>query len=151
MPADPIAVGYPATGAELQALRADVHNAEAARRRTTLIAAALGVLLLVLVLLLISSVWRGNRVLYDLERRHTVAADCVIPGGNCFTERQRHADAANANGIRVSIYAAQCARLYPNESGPNFDRKLEQCVAERLSAAAPLPGPTPVPSPRPTR
>lgn len=144
--------------AESQALRADVHAAEVARRRATQINLLFLGLLFLFVALLAGVGWQGAQVIKQVEETNQIMADCTTPGGRCYTENQVRTGRAIADIVRVSVYMSQCSRLYPDEAGPEYDRKLEECVLERLrtdTGFAPVPGvrpstpPPPDPSARP--
>lgn len=154
--ADELRLSLAALVAESQALRADVHTAEVARRRATQINMLFLGLLVLFVAMLAAIGLQGSRVINEVERTNAIMADCTTPGGQCYTESQVRTGRAIADIVRVSVYMSQCSRLYPDESGPEFDRKLEACVVERLRSDSdflPVPGgratPTPTPSARP--
>lgn len=132
---------------ESQRLRKDVKSAEQARRRENRIGLFIIGLLTLFVVLIGVVTWQSNQVVRSTQQTNDVIVDCTTPGGQCYEDGRRRTGAAVADLIRASTYVAQCARLRPNESGPEFDRFLEQCVAEKLGA-----GPTPHPSisPSPT-
>lgn len=135
---------------EASKLRGDVHSAEVARRRSGHINMGLTALLAVLVALVLAIGWQNNRL--TEQTRETAAetretnkriADCSTPGGRCYEEgRQRTSGAIDAV-VRISIFVSQCGRLWPGESGPEYDAKLTKCVAERLQAAQAQPAPSP--------
>lgn len=123
--------------AQSQALRLDVHGAEEARRRANRInLGVLGVLVL-LVAVLIAIAIQNNAVARDVRATNQRMADCTTPGGRCYEEGRKRTENAVGAVVRISVYVAECGRLHPGESGPDFDRKLEQCVAERLKTAGP--------------
>ncbi len=117
-----------AVKAESEQLRADVHRAEEARRRANRINT---VLLLVAVVLVAAAGLVGWQVKATSDR----VADCTTAGGTCYEEGRERTGAAIATLTRISIYVSQCGRLYPGESGPEFDAKIERCVADRLAQA----------------
>lgn len=136
--------------AEAQSLRADVHRAEQARKRaTTAMVAILGVMA-IFVALMVALGWQSNLVLTEVKDANVQAADtnariadCTTPGGACYESGRQRTSEAIHDIIKVSIYMAQCARLFPNEAGPEYDRKLEACVTSRLSSdKAPAPAPS---------
>lgn len=133
---------------ESQALRGDVHSAEQARRAASRInLLAVGVVALLVGLLCVVTV-QNNRLARQVSETNRTMADCTTPGGKCYNEGRSRTDGAVGAVVRISVYVSQCGRLWPGESGPAYDRKLEQCVAERLAAAtARTPQPTPTPTP----
>lgn len=144
---------------ESQALRGDLNSAETARRqaeaahrRTGRInLAVLGVLAVFVLLLLINAV-QNNRLTHQLATTNRQIADCTTAGGKCHEEASGRTGAAINDIIRAEIFMAECSRLFPGESGPVFDRHLEQCVTARLAGphltppTAPVPAPAPAPS-----
>lgn len=139
---------------ESQALRTDVHSAEAARRKATAVNLGLLALLVLFVGLLIVVTWQNNRLVEKVDNTNSTMADCTTPGGKCYEDGRRRTGAAIGDIVWASVYMNQCARLYPDESGPSYDRKLEACVTKRLQEAAqgrqpasPSPAPTVSPSP----
>jgi hypothetical protein len=135
--------------AESQALRQDVHGAEAARRKANTINLGILGLLTLFVALLIAIGWQGNVGIHESRETNQRVADCTTPGGQCHQEGQQRLSGAITALTRISIYVSQCGRLYPGESGPEFDRKMEACVAERLQrATAASPAPSVSPGPR---
>lgn len=138
--------------AESQALRSDVHRAEAARRRITVISLALIAAMIVPLVILLVLVVQNNGISREVHDTNEVIADCTNPSGKCAQQNSRRTGEAIGDIIRAEIYMAQCSRLYPGESGPEFDRKLEKCVYDRLAAFAAqraqgTAGPTPTPGP----
>lgn len=121
------------------ALRTDVHAAERARR----IAAAinLGLLGLLVVLVALFGV-----VMLQVSQTNERVADCTTPGGRCYEDGRARTGSAVADLIRAEVAVAECARQWPGESGPAFDRKLEACVAERLQRAREIPAPSVTPT-----
>jgi hypothetical protein len=157
-PTDPGAAFSAAIAAltgELQALRVDVQeDAKIRIRKQHRITAALLVLAVVILLVLGVSIlsWQIARQVRTTNAR---MVDCTTPGGDCYQDAQRRTgDAVAVVGRRIdgstkaAIYAVECARLRPNESGPDFDRFLEACVAGKLAAPAPPPA---TPTPQPTK
>ena len=133
---------------ESQKLRTDVHGAEEARRRAT--AVNLGVLLLLFLFvgLLLVLGWQNNRLAHQVAKTNSTMADCTTPGGKCYQQGSERTGNAIASIIRAQVYMAECARLWPNESGVQYDTKLEACVYARLAEAAAkdraaTPSPTP--------
>ncbi len=119
---------------ESQRLRADVHSAEEARKRTNKIGLGLIVAVAVFVLLVGVVTWQNNKVLRQTGATNDVIVDCTAPTGECYRlNLQRTADVV-LDIVKASTYVAQCARLKPGESGPAFDRYLEECVAAKLKA-----------------
>lgn len=124
---------------EAQRLRGDVHTAEAARKRANQInLAVLGLLGLFVAMLLVIG-WQNNQLAQDVSRTNEQVADCTTPGGGCYEDGRARTAGAIAALTRISVFVSQCGRLYPGESGPDFDRKLEQCVAAKLAQAQPSP------------
>lgn len=66
-------------------------------------------------------------------------ADCNNPAGDCAKRNQERTNdvlVTLGNNILMSaIWTNQCARLYPNESGPEYNKKLKACVFAQASAA----------------
>jgi hypothetical protein len=139
---------------ESQALRGDVQRAEDARRKATVVNLGLLVLLVLFVGLLGAVSWQNNRVIEKVEETNSIMADCTTPGGACYEQSQKRVGSAINDIVWASVYMSQCARLWPDESGPSYDRKLEACVIGRLEQAArereASPSPTPSVSPTPT-
>lgn len=137
---------------ESQALRTDVRDAERARRRASQINLAVLGLLALFVALLIAIGWQGNKVIGQVHKTNETMADCTTPGGECYERSRQRTGDAIGDIIRANLYMAECARLFPGEAGPNFDRKLEECVYGRLAEAAKARAetPTPTPAPRPS-
>ncbi len=131
--------------AESQALRGDVHTAEAARKRANQINSALLGLLVLFVALLIAIGWQGNLAIKQSRETNQRIADCSTPGGTCYEEGRVRTDGAISAVVRISIFVSQCGRLWPGESGPDYDAKLYRCVMERLAQAQQLPPTTPPP------
>ena len=136
---------------ESRRLRIDVHAAEEARRRASRINIGLLVLLSALVALLLMVTWQNNLLARDVRKSSDSIADCTTAGGKCYEQSGRRTGNAIADIIKAQVYVAQCSRLRPGQSGPVFDKEIEQCVAERLAAAdkarKPQPGPSPAVSP----
>lgn len=138
-----------ADGAE--ALRADVKASEEARRRSSNINLGLTVVLVVLVGLVLAIGWQNNRLNQRVAEGNALLVDCTTTGGKCYQQGQARGDSAVSAVVRISVFVSQCGRLWPGESGPEFDRKLNACVAERLAQAASPPPATPAPpGPRPS-
>lgn len=137
---------------ESQALRSDVHAAESARRRAGRAILALLILLALFVALVGVVTWQNNQLTQKVTETNERMADCTTPGGRCYEEGTHRTSSAIGDIILASIYMSECARLFPGEVGPQYDRKLEACVYERLERAAeerrdqPPPS-TPSPSP----
>lgn len=130
--------------AQSRELRTDVHRAEQARKRANQLTMVLlgAVTLFVAALAVIG---------YQVTTTNQRVVDCTTPGGRCYQQGQERTAQAVGDVLRVSVYMAECSRLFPNESGPEFDRKLERCVFDRLAAdnkTNPLPQPSPQPSGR---
>ncbi len=130
---------------EAKSLRNDVQKAERARRRGSLISAGLLALLLV---------FTGGLAFIGAQSYKTAdkLADCTMPGGKCYAQAQSQQVRAISAVTRISVLVSQCGRLFPGEAGPEYDKKLEQCVAERLAEAMnppTTPGPQPSTSKRP--
>lgn len=127
--------------AESQALRTDVNAAEVAReheakqrKRENQINLGLIGMIAIFVVMVMVMVWQNNSISQDTRQTNKQMADCTTPGGGCYEEgRARTADAIS-DITKVSIYMAECSRLSPGESGPEFDKKLEACVYEKLKA-----------------
>jgi hypothetical protein len=140
--------------AESQALRVDVHSAEAARRRTGRINLGVLGLLVLFSAALLAVGWQNNRLSHQVAATNATLADCTLAGGKCYEQSKARTGDAIAAILHAEVAAVECARLWPGESGPELDRKLEACVAERLarySGPTPAPQPTPAPSVSPSR
>ncbi len=111
------------------ALREDVRKAQQEHLRKTRISF---VLIAVLGVLLVGVLVVG----WQLKQTNDHIADCTTAGGQCYEESRRRTGGAVSAVTRISVYVSQCGRLWPGESGPAYDKKLEQCVAERLAADA---------------
>lgn len=120
---------------ESQALRTDVRSAEMARRRASQINLGLLATLGIFVALLIAVTWQNNRLAVQVAETNRRMADCTAAGGKCYEEGRKRTSNAIQDILKVNIYMAECARLYPGESGPEFDKKLEACIYTRLSKA----------------
>jgi type VI protein secretion system component VasK len=128
---------------EARSLRTDVKAAERARRRESQINLVIIGVLAVFVLLVGVVTWQNNQVIRQTQQTNDTIADCTSPAGECYKSGQRRTAAVVEDLIRASTFVAQCARLRPGESGPEFDAFLEQCVAEKLGLQ---PGPSPSPT-----
>jgi hypothetical protein len=77
-------------------------------------------------------------VLYTaLSMRSLVSTvqDCTTNRqGQCYKEGQARTGEAVGSLFWTSMYNTECARLYPDEHGPAFDKKLEACVAAKMKA-----------------
>lgn len=130
---------------EAEGLRADVHAAESARRLSAKYNLGMLALLVVLVVVLMAIGYQNNQFAKQVAKTNATLADCTVPGGACYNAANARTAVAIGELIRAEAVVSECARLYPGESGPAYDKKLEACVAERLAP------PTPVPTPTPTR
>lgn len=110
-------------------LREDVRMAQKESARKTRISFVLIAVLGILLVLVLA-------VSFQLKKTNDHIADCTTAGGQCYEEGRQRTGGAIATLTRISVYVSQCGRLWPGESGPEYDRKLEQCVAERLAADA---------------
>jgi hypothetical protein len=127
---------------ESAALRSDVHNAEAARRKANRLNTFLLGFAVVLVVAVLVVGWQNNRLTNQVNETNAKIADCTTAGRACYEQgRERTGDAISAV-VRISILVSQCGRLYPGESGPDYDKKLEACVLERLGSSATPPATT---------
>lgn len=137
--------------AESQALRADVHSAEVARKRANQINLGLLGLLSLFVALLVAIGWQGNETIKQSRETNKAIADCATPGGRCYEEGQARTGGAISAVVQISVFVSQCGRLWPGESGPDYDIKLQQCVLDRLTQARQQATPAPAdPTPTPT-
>ncbi len=134
---------------EAQRLRGDVHTAELARKRATKINIVVLAVLAGFVGMLLAIGYQNNQLATQTSKTNAAIEDCSTPGGKCYEEGQARTAAAVAALTKISIYVSQCGRLYPGESGPEYDAKIERCVAERLAAAQA--GAVPQPSPSSSR
>lgn len=132
--------------AESQSLRADVHTAEVARRRNALVNMGVLLMLALFVLLVLTVSLQNNQLSRQVRDANARVVDCTTAGGNCYEQGKARTGAAITAILRADIYVAECARLYPGESGPAFDAKMEACVEAKLAAP-----PRPAPSASPTR
>lgn len=140
--------------AESRALRGDVRESEEARQKAVRINLIILGLISAFVVIMGVISWQSYQVSRQLNETNQKMADCTTPGGQCYEIGRRRTAGAIEDVIRASVYMSQCARLYPGEVGPEYDRKLEACVNERLTKAATgratTPTPTPTVSPSPT-
>lgn len=138
--------------AESQALRADVHSAEQARKRSNQINFGVLLVLALFVGMVLVIGWQNNQVITQVQRTNNAIADCSTVGGTCYEEGRKRTAEAIGTLTRISIFVSQCARLFPGEVGPEYDKKIEACVMDRLAkaqaAATPSPRPAPDPSSR---
>lgn len=134
--------------AESQALRQDVHGAEVARKRANQINLGVLGLLALFVALLVAIGWQNNQVIQRVDETNDQVASCTTPGGACYEQGRTRTDGAVSAVVRISIYVSQCGRLYPGESGPEYDAKLQKCVMDRLAQAQAAAAPTPSAGPR---
>jgi len=116
---------------EARALRGDVHASEVSRRRASRINIALLAVLAVLAALLL---W----VSVQNRQLNNRIADCTTAGGRCYEESGARTGKAISDLIRAQVYVAQCSRLHPGESGPEFDREL--AVSGWITRPAASPG-----------
>ncbi len=121
---------------ESRGLRGDVRAAEAARRRATRFNLAILAILGVGLLGVAALGWQNNQLAQQQRETNRRMADCTTPGGRCYEEGRTRTEGAVSAVVRISVYVSQCGRLYPGESGPEYDKKLQACVSERLAAAA---------------
>lgn len=132
------------------ALRADVHAAEEARKKAN----RLNTSLLVVAVLLVAVVgivgWQNNRLANQVRDTNAHIADCTTAGGQCYEQGRARSNQAITAVVRISILVSQCGRLYPGESGAEYDQKLERCVLGRLAQTQPTPGTTPGTTPSTT-
>lgn len=139
-PAELLRADLAALLTESATLRHDVGQAEVARRRATVINAVVLAVLAAFVGAMLVMGWQVNQT-------NRQVADCTTPGGRCYESGRARTDEAVSSILRVSIYMAECARLYPDVSGPEYDRLLEACVYQRLTAASGQTPTLPLPSP----
>jgi hypothetical protein len=149
-PAEALRASLESLIAESQALRSDVHGAEVARKRANQINLGVLALLALFVALLIAIGWQNNQVVNQVQQTNDQMANCTTPGRQCYEQGRARTDGAVSSVVRISIFVSQCGRLWPGESGPDYDRKLQACVMERLrlAQAAPQPSAQPSASPR---
>lgn len=132
--------------AESQALRSDVHGAEQARKRANQINLGVMALLAIFTALLVAIGWQNNQVIQRVDETNDQVASCTTPGGTCYEQGRTRTSGAISAVVQISIFVSQCGRLYPGESGPAYDLKLQQCVMERLAQAQATPQPSAGPS-----
>lgn len=130
-------------------LRDDIHNAELERKRANKINLSVSALLALLLVAVLVVGFRVNASIEENRKTNEQISDCTTPGGECAQESQRRTESAVGAITKISIYVSQCGRLYPGLAGPEYDAKIEACVAERLRRLA-TPGPSPAPSPSPS-
>ncbi len=67
---------------------------------------------------------------------HAVA-DCTTEGGKCYDEGRKRTGAAvvgiSDRTITGFVYTNECSRLWPDQSGPTYNAKLEACVKSKLT------------------
>jgi hypothetical protein len=137
--------------AESQALRSDVHGAELARKRANQINLGVLAVLALFVGLLVAIGWQNNQVIQRVDETNDRVASCTTPGGTCYEQGRARTSGAISAVVQISIFVSQCGRLYPGESGPAYDAKLQQCVMDRLAQAQAQPTPAlPAPSTSPS-
>jgi hypothetical protein len=132
---------------EAKDLKAQVVVANQARRRENRIyLMILGVLGLFVALSLFVSA-QNYQIAEQTRTTNERLADCTTPTGKCYRQGQARTGSAVADILKASVYMAECSRLRPGDSGPEFDAFLERCVAERIvrSRATPAPSSTPTP------
>lgn len=132
----------------VEALRFNVRDSEQARQRETRVGMMLMRALVVSVILLtlltagaLVVAWQGYVSANRARETNSRISDCTTPGGRCYAESAKRTGAAVGDIVRSQIALGECSRLYPNESGPEFDRKLRQCVYDRIATDPPTPRP----------
>ena len=135
--------GLSALSAKAEGLRTDLKAAEKSRRAATRVNVALLGLVALFVGMLTAIGWQVNQGIEANRETSRRIADCTTAGGSCYEEGRKRGEAAIGALTKISIYVSQCGRLYPGESGPEYDRKIELCVAERLRLATPSPSASP--------
>jgi hypothetical protein len=128
---------------ESRRLRSDVHAAEAARRRTAAFNLAVLTILTVALLAVAGLGWQSYQLTHKVDRTNQQMADCTTPGQRCYEEGRARTGEAVGALTRISVYVSQCGRLFPGESGPEYDKKLDACVQQRLAAELASPHPSP--------
>lgn len=119
-----------------QDLRSDVKKSDVTqRRRNSINLGILGVIALFVGLLTVV-VWQNNQLTKRVEQTNQVMAECTTPGRACYDQGNARITVAIGDILTGYMYMAQCARLWPDESGPEYDAKLTKCVADRLADAA---------------
>lgn len=143
--------------AESQALRGDVKANEAARRRENQINLGVLLMLTLFVFIVLVVAWQNNSIARTTQQTNQQVVSCTVPGGKCYDDGKKRTAGAVGDIVKASIYMAECSRLRPGDSGPEFDAFLEQCVADKLAASnkptpvTPTPAPTATPVPTPTQ
>ncbi len=122
--------------AQSKGLRSDVREAERARRKAATFTLAVLVALSVALVGVAVLGWQNNQLAERQTETNRRMADCTTPGGKCYEEGRARTAGAIAAVVQISVYVSQCGRLYPGESGPEYDAKLKACVAERLATAS---------------
>jgi hypothetical protein len=128
---------------EAEGLRADVHAAETARRLSAKYNLGLLAAVVVGLVLVLTIGWQNNRLGRQVNQTNATLADCTLPTGKCYQAQQAGTGKAIADLIRAEAVVSECARLWPGESGPAYDRKLEVCVTARLTPPTVGPSVTP--------
>jgi hypothetical protein len=141
-PAETLRTQLEALIAESQALRSDVHSAEVARKRANQINFGVLALLALFVALLVAIGWQNNQLITQVSATNRTMADCTTPGRDCYEQGRARTEGAVSAVVRISIFVSQCGRLWPGESGPEYDRKIEACVLDRLQKAQAGPAPS---------
>jgi hypothetical protein len=139
---------------ESQQLRNDVTANELARRlaarasrRVTQVNTVIVGLLVIFVGLVATLAWQNNQLAREVKAGNERIADCTTVGGICYGQSAARTGSAVADVVRASVFVAECARLQPGISGPEFDAVLEKCVADKLAAARATPGVIPPSTP----
>jgi hypothetical protein len=151
-PVAALATSLTALIAESQALRVDVKANERARKRENQINLGVLLMLSLFVFLVLVVAWQNNTIAQQTRDTNARMLSCTVPGGPCYEDGRKRTAQAVGDIYKVSIYMAECSRLRPGVSGPEFDAFLEGCVNDKLTAsqAAPRVQPTPTPTASPT-
>lgn len=132
--------------ADAQRLRGDVSTAELARRKATMTMLALLAVLVICMIAVLVVAGQNRAIATQTSETNARIADCTTSTGACYREGSKRTGTAISSILRAQIALGECSRLYPNESGPEYDAKLRACVYQRIAtdpgAAGPVPAPT---------
>lgn len=123
-------------------LRSDVRASDEARRKSNRIYFSALAMISVLVLAVLVIGYQNNKLAHEVRRTNTSISSCLTPGETCYERGRQRTEGAVSAVVRISVFVSECGRLWPGESGPDYDRKLEACVLERIQRAAAQPSPS---------
>ncbi|HYJ33822.1 MAG TPA: hypothetical protein VE326_11435 [Candidatus Binatia bacterium] len=136
---------------DAQRLRGDVSAAELARRKATMVMFGLLCVLTVCMIAVLIVAGQNNTIASQTRETNARIADCTTATGTCYRQGAARTGSAIAAILRAQIALGECSRLYPGESGPDFDNKLRDCVYQRIATDPGPPTVTPSVSPSPSR